>query len=157
MSELLLEDLQNEFSNYIEEAEMYRDLMLKHNLTQEELAVKIGKNQSTIANKVRLLKLTPTIKKFLINNNLTERHARTLLKLHDEQLQLKVLSVVCERELNIKKTEELVEKAKKQEDRKDFIKAIKEAIDTAKELGMSVKARQTDMDEHIQIVIHVSK
>ena len=107
----LIENLQREDLNYMEEAEGYNNLITEHGFTQEELAQKIGKSQSTIANKIRLLKLPPLVKKILFDNNLTERHARALLKLHDEQLQLKVLKIVCERGLNVKKTEELVERA----------------------------------------------
>jgi len=106
----LIENLQREDLNYLEEAEGYSNLINEHKLTQEELARKIGKSQSTIANKIRLLRLSPIIRKILIDNNLTERHARALLKLHDEQLQLKVIKYVCEKGLNVKKTEELVER-----------------------------------------------
>lgn len=87
----LIENLQREDLGYMEEAEGYKNLINEHGLTQEELAQKIGKSQSTIANKIRLLKLSPMVKKILADNKLTERHARALLRLHDEQLQLKVL------------------------------------------------------------------
>ncbi len=93
----LIENLQREDLSYMEEAEGYNNLINEHGFTQEELAAKIGKSQSTIANKIRLLKLPPLVKKILADNNLTERHARALLKLHDEQLQLKVLKTVCEK------------------------------------------------------------
>jgi ParB family chromosome partitioning protein len=108
----LIENLQREDLGYMEEAEGYSNLIKDHGLTQEELAQKIGKSQSTIANKIRLLKLPPMVKKMLSDHQLTERHARALLKLHDEQLQLRVLKKVCEKGLNVKKTEELVQKAK---------------------------------------------
>ena len=107
----LIENLQREDLTYMEEAEGYNNLLTDHGFTQEVLAHKIGKSQSTIANKIRLLKLPPLVKKILFDNTLTERHARALLKLHDEQLQLRVLKLVCERGLNVKKTEELVERA----------------------------------------------
>ena len=95
----LIENLQREDLSYMEEAEGYNNLLNEHGFTQEELAKKVGKSQSTIANKIRLLKLPPLVKKILADNNLTERHARSLLKLHDEQLQLKVLKKVCEKVL----------------------------------------------------------
>jgi len=98
----LIENLQREDLGYLEEAEGYQNLIREHGLTQEELAQKIGKSQSTIANKIRLLKLPPMVKKMLSDHQLTERHARALLKLHDEQIQLKVLKKVCEKELNVK-------------------------------------------------------
>jgi ParB family chromosome partitioning protein len=157
MVKVSFEELQKENLSYMEEAEIYRALMLKYDLTQEELALRIGKDQSTVANKVRLLKLPHFVREVLKDNNLTERHARALLKLHDEQLQLKVLKFVCERGLNVKKVEDLVEMAKKSEGRRDFTKTIKKAIDTAKELGINIKAKQIDMGEYNKIVIQVSK
>ncbi len=172
----LIENLQREDLTYLEEAEGYNNLIIEHNLTQEELALKIGKSQSTIANKIRLLKLSPLIKKILTDNSLTERHARALLKLHDEQLQLKVLKIVCEKGYNVKKTEELVDKAiekythvrqareeKKKEitrvvkDIRIFINTVKQAIDIMKQSGVNAKAAQFDRDNYIEFVVRIPK
>ena len=172
----LIENLQREDLTYLEEAEGYNNLLSEHNLTQEELAIKIGKSQSTIANKIRLLKLSPLIKKILADNSLTERHARALLKLHDEQLQLKVLKLVCERGLNVKKTEDLVDKAiekytraktekenrKKQltravKDIRIFVNTIKQAIDLMKKSGVNAKAAQFDRGKYIEFVVRIPK
>jgi len=105
----LIENLQREDLNYIEEAEGYVNLISDYALTQEQLAAKIGKSQSAIANKMRILKLSRQVQKILIENGLSERHARALLKLGDENLQLEVLEKVLESGLTVKKTEELVE------------------------------------------------
>ncbi|AEY68207.1 nucleoid occlusion protein [Clostridium sp. BNL1100] len=171
----LIENLQREDLSYMEEAEGYSNLINEHGFTQEELAQKIGKSQSTIANKIRLLKLSPLIKKILSDNNLTERHARALLKLHDEQLQLKVLRLVCERGLNVKKTEELVERAidkysknikqrpsekkmtKAIKDVRIFVNTIKQAIDIMRQSGVNAKAAQIDRGEYIEFVVRVPK
>ncbi len=172
----LIENLQREDLSYLEEAEGYSNLLNEHNLTQEELAVKIGKSQSTIANKIRLLKLSPIVKKILVDNELTERHARSLLKLHDEQLQLKVLKRVCERGLNVKRTEELIEKAidkytrvknqqeirKKQltraiKDIRIFVNTIKQAIVLMKKSGVNAKAAQFDRGSYIEFIIRIPK
>lgn len=171
----LIENLQREDLNYMEEAEGYNNLINEHGFTQEELAQKIGKSQSTVANKIRLLRLSPLVKKILADNNLTERHARSLLKLHDEQLQLKVLKHVCERSLNVKKTEELVEKVidkclmpdkEKQAERKFtktikdiriFVNTIRQAIDLMKKSGVNAKAAQIDRGEYIEFVVRVPK
>lgn len=172
----LIENLQREDLSYMEEAEGYSNLINEHGFTQEELAQKIGKSQSTIANKIRLLKLSPLIKKILSDNNLTERHARALLKLHDEQLQLKVLRLVCERGLNVKKTEELVERAidkysknikqrttsekkmtKAIKDVRIFVNTIKQAIDIMRQSGVNAKAAQVDRGEYIEFVVRVPK
>ncbi len=105
----LIENLQRQNLHYIEEAEGYQNLMQDYGLTQEELAAKLGRNQSTIANKLRILKLSPEIKKLLAENDLTERHARALLKIPDLEVQKVIIYKVIDQELNVKKTEELVE------------------------------------------------
>jgi ParB family chromosome partitioning protein len=106
----LIENLQRENLNYIEEAQGYYRILKEHNMTQESLAAKLGKSQSTIANKLRLLKLSPMVTKILLDNNLTERHARCLLRLQDDESRLQVLKKICEENLNVKRSENLVEK-----------------------------------------------
>lgn len=171
----LIENLQREDLSYMEEADGYNNLITDHNFTQEELAQKIGKSQSTVANKIRLLKLPPLVKKILADNDLTERHARALLKLHDEQLQLKVLRHVCEKGMNVKKTEDLVERAierfSKNTSQKDserrytrsikdiriFVNTIRQAIDLMKKAGVNAKAAQFDRGEYIEFVVRIPK
>ena len=85
----LLENLQREDLNFIEEAMGYENLIKEHSFTQQQLAGKLGKNQSTIANKLRILRLPTDIKIKLVENGLTERHARALLKLPEESLREK--------------------------------------------------------------------
>ena len=104
----LLENLQREDLNFMEEAEAYYNLINDHRFTQEELAKRMGKKQSTIANKLRLLKLSSKVRLLCLENNLTERHARALLSLPNEELQLKVVDKVIKNSLNVKKTEELI-------------------------------------------------
>lgn len=106
----LLENLQREDLNYIEEAEAYYNLISDHNFTQDELAKRMGKKQSTIANKLRLLKLSAEVREICLQNKLTERHARALLTVPNEQLQLKIVKNVIKDGLNVKKTEELINK-----------------------------------------------
>ena len=159
----------------MEEAESYYHLINEHGFTQEELAQKIGKSQSTIANKIRLLRLSPMVKKILADNNLTERHARALLKLHDEQMQLKVLKIVCERGLNVKKTEELVEKAierltrkkeakpsdkkftKSIKDVRIFINTVKQALELIRKAGVNARAAQFDRGDYLEFIIRLPK
>ncbi len=173
----LIENLQREDLTYLEEAEGYNNLITEHSFTQEELARKIGKSQSTIANKIRLLRLSPIIKKILIDNCLTERHARALLKLHDEQAQLKVLKTVCEKGLNVKNTEELVDNMierltgggddnenehskmihKAIRDIRIFVNTIRQAIDTMKKAGVNAKAAQLDRGEYVEFIVRIPK
>lgn len=165
----LLENLQRENLNFIEEAEAYYNLIKEHSYTQEQLANTIGKKQSTIANKLRLLKLEPDIINYLLENNLTERHARALLKLSDPDIQRKVLHIVTEKSLNVKKTEELIEKQLKPEEEytrdgkkkmkgtfnpKIYINTIKQVFDKFKvEANYSAK----ELDDAYKITITIPK
>ncbi len=172
----MIENLLREDLNYLEEAEGYNNLISEHGLTQEELAKKMGKSQSTIANKIRLLRLSPEAKKMLSENNLTERHARALLKLHDERLQLKVLKCICERGFNVKKTEELIDRVidkysiKLNENRNEnrkfiksikdvriFVNTIRQAVDIMKQSGINARAAQIDRGIYMEYIVRIPK
>jgi len=110
----LIENLQRQDLNYLEEAEGYANLIADHGFTQEELAQKIGKSQSTVANKLRILRLPKSVKRALAESDLTERHARALLKLESphhntEKTQLDILSIVTKKHLTVKNTEDLID------------------------------------------------
>ncbi|TCT12249.1 ParB family protein [Natranaerovirga pectinivora] len=104
----LVENIQRENLNFIEEAYAYKRLIEEFNYTQQELAISMGKSQSTIANKLRILKLDKGIIQEINNNNLTERHARALLKLKDESNQVIAIKEILENDLNVKSTEEFI-------------------------------------------------
>lgn len=95
----LLENIQRQNLSFLEEAEGYRNLMEDYGLTQEELAAKLSKSQSFIANKLRILKLEDPLKRLLVENNFTERHARALLKLPDEETRTVVLEQMIREEI----------------------------------------------------------
>lgn len=169
----LLENLQREDLSYMEEAQGYAHLINQHHLTQEEVAAKVGKNQSTIANKLRILKLGPLVKKILADNNLTERHARALLKLDDEQAQLRILKQVCEQGLNVAQTERLIEAAIEKENapakprKKNFfvghsnvriiVNTIKQSIKMIRDAGMDASMREITSDDYIEYTIKICK
>ncbi len=104
----LLENLQREDLSFVEEAEAYYSLINDHKFTQEEIAKKMGKKQSTIANKLRILKLPKKIREICTENNLTERHARALLKIKEEKDQLRIVKRIIKNKLNVKESEELI-------------------------------------------------
>lgn len=104
----LIENLQRKDLHLFEEAEGYQRLLEEFDLTQEELAKRLGKSQSTIANKIRLLKLPESVRKIISREMLSERHSRCLLGLENEADQLKILQRVIEKDLNVRETEELV-------------------------------------------------
>jgi len=105
----IIENLQRQNLNYIEEAEGFKNLMHDYSFTQDMLAEKMGKSQSYIANKIRLLKLSKNIQKATIENKLTERHARALLRLEKEVDQKLVLQKIIQNDLTVRKTELLIE------------------------------------------------
>ncbi len=105
----LIENLQREDLNFIEEAEGYGRLLEEFGLTQEVLAQRLGKSQSTIANKLRLLKLPCRVKELLLSQDLSERHARALLRLPDEDMQIKVVNEICNLGYTVKQTEKRVD------------------------------------------------
>ena len=104
----LIENLQRENLNYMEEAKGYQHLIKDFDLKQQDLGQQLGKGQSTIANKLRLLQLSLKVQDRLIEDNLSERHARALLKLSDEKDQLKVIKLIADKKLNVKDTEKLI-------------------------------------------------
>ena len=171
----LVENLQRENLHFLEEAEGYSNLLNEYNLTQEELAQKIGKNQSTIASKMRILKLSPEIKTVIYHEKLSERHARSLLRLHDEGLRKKVLAKICEKGLTVKETEALIErimakeleKSKEIEDARMFIRAFKDIrifvnqvrklVTEIKDIGLDAKYYEHDKGDFVEVVVQIPK
>ena len=169
----LIENLQREDLNFIEEAEGYYNLITDHGLTQEELAQKVGKKQSTVANKLRILKLPQVVKLAIIENGLTERHARALLKLQDEVLQNKALKTILKKQLNVKKTEEMIEKMldeiavelEPKSERKMrgkisysiYVNTIKNTYRDIIKTGYKIDYNQVDKGEYIEITLKVPK
>ncbi len=172
----LIENLQRENLHYLEEAECYAALISSYGLTQEEMAVRLGKSQSAIANKLRVLRLPPVVKEAMIEARMTERHARTLLKLKDEKSQLAIIERVRARSLSVKDTEKLVEKTlnsqydEKQEgavprpkilrylrDYRLFMNTINAAAKQLEEAGMTVEVEQTDASDGIDVFIRVRR
>ena len=170
----LLENLQREDLNFIEEAMGYENLIKEHCFTQQQLAQKLGKNQSTIANKIRILRLPTDIKIKLVENSLTERHARALLKLPDEEMMREVLDKVIKSDLNVKKTEKLIadiledlKQPKGSEDKKQTVKGImgmriylntiKQAYEAITNTGLEAKYKEVDKGDHIEVVVKIPK
>lgn len=166
----LIENLQREGLTAIEEAIAYQKLIDLHQLTQESLAQKLGKGQSTIANKLRLLNLPATVQEFLLQRKVTERHARALLVLKDESLQLKMLEEIIEKDLNVKQTENRIKQileaktTQKPPKRVSFskdtrlaINTVRQSIDMVMKNGLSIESEEEDYDEFYQITIKIPK
>jgi ParB family transcriptional regulator, chromosome partitioning protein len=107
----LIENIQREELNPIEEAHAYQRLIRDFKMTQDEMALRVGKDRSSIANYLRLLKLPEVIQKFLEDGSLTAGHARALLALESEQLQLKMADEIINGSLSVRETERAVKRA----------------------------------------------
>lgn len=105
----VIENVQRENLSYIEEAHAYKKLIDDFGLTQSELSEKIGKRQSTISNKLRILTLPENVQEKLMEAKLTERHARALLRIEDDDLRDRLLQRVIANNLNVKQTEKLID------------------------------------------------
>ncbi len=169
----LLENLQREDLNFIEESLGYESLIKQHNFTQQQLAEKLGKNQSTIANKLRILKLPNTVKQYLVENGLTERHARALLKLPNEELMMDVVKKVAKQELTVKKTEKLINdileniKAENEPEKRQnmkcsmgiriYLNTLKQAYDAILNTGIEAKYNEIDKGDYMEVVVKIPK
>lgn len=170
----LIENLQRENLNFLEESEAYENIMQDYGYTQQELAQTLGKNQSTVANKLRILKLPESVKKKLMEYALTERHARALLRLPSEQMQLEMVEKVGKQELNVKKTEQLIEQIlvsltqeaqdekKKNQKFKAFIRDIRlftntitQAVDMIQQSGIDAKYTMKQEEDGYEIRIKI--
>lgn len=168
----LIENLQREELTVIEEAKAYAQLIELHALTQEALAQRLGKNQSTIANKLRLLKLPEEIQNALMEKKITERHARALIKVKDPKVQLEILNFIIEKDLNVKQTEEKIaalqekqETPKKKRPRlkgisKDIriaMNTIRQSLSMVSDSGVKVESDEQELDDYYQITIKIPK
>ena len=166
----LIENLQREELSPIEEAIAYGKLLELHNLTQEALAQRLGKGQSTVANKLRLLKLPQPVQEALLNKIITERHARALIPLKDPEKQVMLLAEVIEKNFNVKQTEERVVRMLEQKNekpkpkRKAFSKDMRIAVNTIRQSlsmvtdsGINLDAEEEEFDEFYQFTIRIPK
>ncbi len=165
----IIENLLREDLNIFEQAEAIQALIDTHNLTQEEIATRLSNSQSFVANKLRLLRFSNAEREVILKNNLTERHARALLRIADPVLRDKILGVIINEGLNVASTDELVEAYISKRDGKQsatkgtyrginaFYSTINRAIDTVKGQGISIKCRRIENDDYTELTIIVPK
>ncbi len=166
----LIENLQREELSPIEEAFAYNKLLELHDLTQEALAQRLGKGQSTVANKLRLLKLPQLVQDALLNKEITERHARALIPLKDPEQQVTLLAEIIEKNLNVKQTEDRVVKLLEQKNqkpkpkRKAFSKDMRIAVNTIRQSltmvtdsGINLDSEEEEFEEYYQFTIRIPK
>lgn len=164
----LIENLQREELTSIEEAMAYAKLIDIHGLTQEGLAHQLGKGQSTVANKLRLLKLPSSIQEALLERKITERHARALISLDSAAKQENLLQEIIDKQLNVKQVEERIKKMntkpKSRPKRKAYSKdmrlalnTIRQSIDMVTDSGMVIDTNEREDEDFYEITIRIPK
>lgn len=168
----LIENIQRENLSVIEEANAYVQLLEMHELTQEALAQRLGKSQSTIANRIRLLSLPDEVQGALMNKDISERHARALLKLPDDESKLHFLKIIIEQTLTVRETDDLIKKhlqgdkkKKKPKAKTQFVSkdiriatnTIRRSLDLIEKTGIDVETEEEDLGDYYQITIKVKK
>lgn len=165
----LTENLQREDLNMFEEADGLRRLIEEWNITQEECAARLGRSQSAVANKLRLLKLSGSAREIILENHLTERHARALLRLPNAEMQKQILEMVLHSQLNVQQTDALVSKLLESEpkhkqhqlpiikDVRIFGNTIEHAVTTLRSTGVPAETFHTETDDYLEWVVRIPK
>ena len=166
----LTENLQRENLTYFEEALAYASLVKEHHLTQSDISKLVGKQQSTISNKMRLLSLSDEIKELLTKHHLSERHARALLSIDNPASRLEILQIIIAQDLNISQTEKLIsslsEEQCKQERKKSrpkfinykiYVNTLKKAFSAIKEVSANAEYSQVDKGDFVEVKILIPK
>jgi len=165
----IIENVQRQNLDFFEEAVAIERLMTEYGLSQEEISKKLGKAQSTLSNKLRLLRLPEELRDKISYAGLTERHARALLSLPDNSTRGRVLDIIIERHLTVTESERLIndvlrrKKAKKRpqmrtyKDMRIFINTLNHAVDVIRKAGIEADTAKSETDEYFEYVIRISK
>lgn len=161
--------------HYFEEAEGYARAIREFKLSQEELAVRVGRSQSAIANKLRLLRLEEPVREVIRQGHLSERHARALLRLTDTQDRLSIARQASECVLSVRDTETLVERAVQRargalpagqggrkviplmRDHRLYLNAIRGIVSQMKASGITVDYTLRDLGDRVEMVVTVPR
>ena len=167
----LIENLQRRDLDFWEEAKALERLTTVYGLSQEEAAAKVGKSQSAVANKLRLLRLPDSVRQFLQENGLTERHARALLRLGTEEQQLAAAQVFCRRRMNVAAAEAYIEDLLHRQqvtppkgrttyiikDVRLFLNSVDRGLHLMRQAGVNADWGRQDTDEEILLTIRIPK
>ncbi len=164
----LVENIQRKDLDFWEEALALRELIDVCGLSQEEAAAKVGKSQSAVANKLRILKLPEDVLKVLQDAGFTERHARALLKLPDAALQRKAAAYITLHNFTVAKTEEYVDKLRlpkarhatptyRTGDIRLFLNSIRKGLRIMNSAGVDASVGRQETEDEILLTIHIPK
>lgn len=166
----LVENLQRKDLDVWEEAAALRQLIDQHHLSQEEAALQVGKSQSAVANKLRLLKLPPDVIERLRANQLTERHARSLLRLDSPERQRAALDHILKGQLNVAQTEAYIDRLIRRaeaprravptyrlRDVRLFLNTVTRGLAVMQSAGVNARCGREETDQEITLTIHIPK
>lgn len=167
----LVENLQRQDLHYFEEAAAIADYLRRTGATQEEAAAALGRSPSAVANKLRLLRLSPACQALLLKGGLTERHARALLRLEDEEERLLAAKKAAERQWNVAQTEQYIERRLEAlqatppagrrtyilKDVRLFLNSVDRGLRIVREAGVDARCEREDTEEDIVMTIRIPR
>ena len=163
----LVENQQRRDLDFIEEAQGLARLMQLGGLSQEQAAQKVGKSQSAVANKLRLLRHSPQVLDALRSAGLTERHARALLKLNKDEDKLAAIGLIAQRGLTVAQTEQYVQdmlsdrvpgtRRRRPPDIREFLNDLTQSLALIQSAGVAAVSRQQETDREITLTITIPK
>lgn len=165
----LIENLQRQDLSFFEEARAIQNLISICGISQEEMAKRLGKAQSTLSNKLRILKLPQDVCDLLEKNSMSERHARALLQLESPDLQRRAAKIATDKRLTVAETEKLVTRMAKHSTAKQkpsvkifkdvriFVNTLNHAVDTMRKAGIEADSAKSETPEYIEYVVRIPK
>lgn len=165
----IIENIQRSNLDFFEEAQAISQLMSLFGLTQDEIGKKLGKSQSTLSNKLRLLRLPVDVRYFIEKEGLTERHARALLQLSCENQMWNTLKIIVEKHMNVEQTEAYIDSIVNPErkrhkkairvfkDVRIFVNTVDKAIKTMLDSGIDAESDKTETDDYIEYRVRIPK
>jgi len=167
----IIENLQREDLNFFEQARAIHKLIESFGYTQEQTAKRLAVSQSYVANKLRILKLSKEEQEVIIEYGLTERHARSFIRIADTKERCEVIAAVIKRSMNVAATDKYIDRLLEKNDAKNakgrtifiikdirlFLNTIDKAVDTVVQSGVDIKSEKTDKGDYIEICLTVPK
>jgi len=165
----LIENIQRTDLGFFEEAQAIENLITQHGMTRDEVCKKLGKAPPTISNKLRLLRLPENVRIKIVQENLSERHARELLRLTTLNQVERALSIIAEKRLTVAESEKLITQIlnsdckRKQppmklfKDVRIFVNTLNHAVDTMRRAGIEADSAKSETDEYIEYIVRIPK
>lgn len=165
----LIENIQRSDLDFFEEAVAIEKLITDYGMTREEVCKKLGKAAPTVSNKLRLLRLPESVRYKITQENLTERHARALLRLTSQSQMERALSIIAEKRLSVAESEKLISQiaengvqrrqptVKLFKDVRIFVNTLNHAVDTMRRAGIEADSAKSETDEYIEYVVRIPK